>query len=379
MNKKKAGFIAIVSLIMVSLLLVLTHQLLRSVWIGSSFIRTMVDREKAEMLVLSGVQIAIAQLAISEVDKKEKDAQVPVQSTQSGTDKKDTPEQKFLRTVLPYMNRWQVFNIKEPFDGVNGQIKVCISCENGKININEAFDFENQKFKPEYEALLKGLEMKGKFKAGEIEKRLTEYLAARAKKLNDISELNKIAGFDNIDIFYSPPKIPQVKSEWKKDPAVPNIDLTIQDIFTIWTEKAEIEPLFFSDSLCAILGLRRPRADDDKVMEPKFKQVIDSFDKGWGNNWDANWKNIQVLYDEKPKFLSNILGIFSKQFEPTVYSVLSCGKVGQVEQRLLVIIKKVKKEQEKSSDNAAQQKEDKENVKNLNTKAPFKIVRAYWL
>ena len=388
--KKNNASVLIFTLLIVSLMVLLTEQLLRSVRVGSNFIRTMVDRERAEMLALSGVEMAIFQLLGKHEDEEEKKKRRAQESASAkkvgakGVKKELNDEQEFLQRVLPHLNRWQLFDLTEQQDGIDGRIKFCISCEHGKININEIYDFKKQVFKKEYEALLKGLEIPGKLKSGEILKHLEELLKKRKKKLDDISELSMLPGFETLDIFYKPPKPPNVISEFKKESAVSNVNLAVQDIFTIWTEKPEVDPLFFSDAFCAMLGLRRPRANDAQVLQEKFQTLIESFKKDWGKNWDQNWKFLQEIYDEKPKFLKNILGIFSKQFEPTVYSVLSCGKVGNVEQRLLVVIKKVDKEEEpekekgKAKQGAVKKQGDKGDKASKKQKT-FKIIRSYWL
>ncbi|MFH0898817.1 MAG: hypothetical protein V1855_04515 [bacterium] len=394
MIKKNNGFVVIVALMMVSLMILLTQQLLQNVTVSSVFIKTMVDRERAEMLALSGLEIAMFNLLGKQEGKKKKEGGAPVApatppapaaGSAKGTEKKKlTEEQRFLQRILPFLNRWREYTLTEKLDGVDGQIKICISCEHGKININEIFDFKKQEFKKEYAALLQGLEIKGKFKAGEILKRLEEFLTKRRKKLDDVSELSSIKGLGHLDIFYKPPKAGRVISERKKEPSAPNTDLTLQDIFTIWTDKAELDPLFFSDSLCAIFTLRRPRADDAKIMKDKFKNFIENFKKEWAGDWVANWKNLELFYEQTPKFLQNIKDVFSKQFEPTVYSVLSCGKVGQVEQYLLAIIKKVDKKQDEEKAQGKDEKASKGQAKpqgeeSSKPEKTFKIIRTYWL
>ena len=126
----------------------------------------------------------------------------------------------------------------------------------------------------------------------------------------------------------------------------------------------------FSDALCALFALRRPMANDAQIMKDRFKQVIDTFQPTWGLNWQDHWRFLQPMYDEKRKLVNGIEAIFSKQFGPTVYSVLSSGKVGDVEQQLLAIVKKVETQDPLVTKNKkdGQQKKDE-----------FKVVRAYWI
>jgi hypothetical protein len=205
-------------------------------------------------------------------------------------------------------------------------------------------------------------------------------LKKREKKLYDVSELLNISGLEGFyaDIFYDPPSIS------KKEGAPLNQNLAIQDLFTIWTDNAKIEPMLLTDSLCCILGIRRPRADDAKKYKERFKKVAMEFKDDWGKDWDANWKFLESIYDNKPKELSNIKDILVEKFDPKVYSVLSYAKVGQVEQRVLAVIKEIEIKRKKSktevqdataggSATERSQAEQKENKK------VFKIERIYWI
>lgn len=386
--KRNNGMVLIFCLMVLSVVIILTEQLIRSVVIGSNFTKTMITREHCEMLALGGINIAIAQLTFEqETDKKEE----AKKTTEGGSEKKEgqekePPIKKFVLNLISSLNRWQTFNLNPKIDGFSGQIKICISSEHGKININEAFDFKKQEFKKPFQAMLIGLSIPGKIPEGEFSKRLTEYFKKRNKKLYDVTELMDVPGFEHINAFYTPPKLPP------KGNGQPNADLALQDIFTLWTEDCKIDPMLLSDSLCAIFGVRRPRADDDRKLKEQFKKLASEFKDDWGKDWDANWKHLQEIYETKPKILQHIKEILSEKFSPKIYSVLSYAKVDQVEQQVLAIIKEV---EEKSSDQDKNKEpkaapEDKKPVENQQTPSSdkktgkknqkfFKIVRLYWL
>ncbi len=361
MNKKKAS-VLLFTLLILSVVTILTQQLFRSVWVGTFFNSRMIAKEQAQMLALGGVNLAISQLTLRKPTKKE------------SAEKKgeDWPIKDFLMRVWPNLNRWQTFVLDEKLDGIDGKIKICISCENGKININEAFDFQKLEFKDKFNLLLKGLHIKGKLAEGEILKRLTGFLKARKRKVDDVSELVNVPGFEHLDVFYKPPKIPKTKQK-----SEPNIDLALQDLFTIWTSDEKIELLFPTDSLCGVFGLRRPQADDAQLMKEKFKIAVGAFKKDWGANWENNWQFMQPIYGPKPKVLKDFNETLSKEFGPEVYSVLSCGEVGEVEQQLLVIIKQM--EQKSEQKESLPSREEKKEEKKENSRKKFKILRMYWL
>ena len=265
MNNKHFGSIVIICLLVLSVIVVFTEQLLRNVLIGSLFTKTMVDREHAEMLALGGIQVAIATLSISEKEERKDEQKDQDQEKKAGSDQAKKMRQ-LLSRLLPHLNRWRTFVLKEPVDGIDGEIKFCITSEHGKININEAFDFKKQEFKKEYQILLKGLEIPGKMAAGEMLKQITEFLKKRQKKLDDISELSLIPGFEQLNMFYEPPL---AASKKKKSEA--NSEIMLQDIFTIWSGHDTIEPLLFSDALCAVFGIRRPKQKRSKPAKQTKK------------------------------------------------------------------------------------------------------------
>ena len=381
---KRNGSVLIFSLVILSLITLLTQQLLHMVYVGSSFIQAMSDRERAEALVLGGVNIAIAQLTIVKDDQKDKKERSSL-SKKDEKEEKNPLEKKLLKRLLPHLNRWQTFNLKEQIDGIDGQVKICISSEQGKININEIFDFEKQAIKKEYNALLQGLEIKGTFKPGEMAKKILDYLTKRKRKLDDVTELYEIPGFNQLSIFYSPPS----EQTQEKEKFQANTALTLQDIFTTWSDNATIDPLMMSDSMLAMLGLRRPLARDAQTLKEPYKKFIDTFDLSWASNWISNWKKLEPFLGNNPKLLKNLNDIFSKEFGPKVYSVLSCGKVGNVEQRLLAVVIKEKKEEQKDKKEQqpehAQPEKDQEKSNEKNSKKKkeskehFRIVRVYWL
>jgi len=375
--KRPTGTVLIFSLMILSIIIILTEQLIRSVMVGSSFTKAMINREHSEMLALGGINLAIAQLTFDKDDEKNKtnaanqDTSKTSPGAESSSDKEKMPPiKKFVLNLISNLNRLQIFDLDAKIDGIFGQIKICITSEHGKININEAFDFKKQEFKKEYQLLLGSIEMHGKIPQGEFIKRITEFLKKRNKKLYDVTELIDVPGLEHLDAFYSPPKLNA------KGNSVPNDDVALQDIFTVWTDNEKIDPLLLSDSLCAILGLRRPRADDQNKQKDRFNKVAEAFEESWGKNWDENWKHLQGLYDNKPKVLNNIKDLL----------------VENVEQRLLAIIKEVEEKQPDDEKKetmeikvADKQTTENSQIQQSNEKADkkgkkiFKIVRLYWL
>lgn len=388
--KKNSASVLLFSLMIISIIIMMTEQMIRGVMVGAGFTKTMINREHAEMLALGGINIAIAQLTYEKDETaKEKDEAkvesgvVKPESELGGDGQKITSQQRFVFNLISNLNRWQTFELDPKIDGIAGTVKICITSEHGKININNAFDFKKQEFKKEFISLLGGLEIPGKLKPGEFFNKISEFLKNREKKLYDVSELLNVPGLEgfNADIFYEPP------SMHKKEGGELNQNLALQDIFTIWTENAKIDPLVFSDALCNILNIRRPHADDAKKYRERFKKVAMEFKDDWGKDWDTNWKHLEGIYDTKPKALSNIKDILVEKFNPKVYSVLSYGRVGHVEQRVLAVIKEIEiksrkiksSDQSEKSSSGGQSAQAASGSKQKPNRKVFRIERIYWL
>lgn len=389
--KKNNASVLLFSLMLISIIIIMTEQLIRGVMVGAGFTKTMINREHAEMLALGGINIAIAQLTYNK-DEKEKDKQktdpekpeLKIEETKSQGKEPLSSLQKFAFHLISNLNRWQTFELDSKIDGISGTIKICITSEHGKININNAFDFKKQEFKKEFALLLKQLEIPGKIAPGELFKKISEFLKNRSKKLYDVTELLNVPGLEdlNLNAFYEPPK------PYKRDGKQQNRSLAFQDLFTIWTDNDKIDPLLLSDALCCVLNIRRPEADDAQKYMDRFRQLAIEFKDDWGKDWDANWKHLQGIYDNKPQQLSNIKDILVEKFNPKVYSVLSYGRVGQVEQQLLAIIREVNVK-EKGKENKGQEAEKgstpeqtepgKTQQEKERERRTFKVERIYWL
>lgn len=385
MAKNSNGSILVFTLMIVMLVIAVSEQLIRTRIIGSAFSQTMLQKEQAKLLALSGINYARALLEV-DTEPSEKSPDEKEKSTDPEK-KEDTWQQKLLHKLLPHFHRWNTFELTEEEDGIEGTIKLCISPESGKININEAFDFKQGTFKKEYDSLLKGLAISGHLAPGKIYEALTEYLKGRKRKLDDISELCAIDALRTLDIFYDPPHMPT-----GKDPSEPNFTIKLADLFTTWGKNEQINPLFLSDSLCAVLSLRRPHADDALAKKEDFDTLISNFNDAGGEIGDEEWTAMQPLYEEKPKVLEEIKRLFSKQFGTPIYSVLSCGKIGDVEQRVLAILRQEKKklpeEKKTGKESATPSDKDKQDNKQddktsrdskKSSKIIYKVVKVYYL
>ena len=368
---KTPAFVLLFVVMMMAVVTMLTQQLLRGVMVGTMFDKTMIARERAEILALGGLQVAIALLT------QEKEVAKPGNAQDAQEKEKLDPEKdakKFLTKILPILNRWKIFKLQQKEDGLDGTLKICISCEEGKLNLNEIFDFKKGAFKTEFEPLIGVLQIDNKH---EVIKFLTEFLKKRNKKLDDLSELMTIPEFAKLDIFYNPPEFIDKKQK-EKDDKKKDRNIALFDLFTLEGEKSLMQPLLFSDGMCAVFGLHRPMAEDTVKMKDKFKVVIDQYKKEWGNDWVKTWEIVRPIFECQGALAPQFAKLFAQEFEPSLFSVLSLGIVDGVEQRILAIIKKVEKKKEETHD-VTDASKSLDNQKNKVPATEFKIIKVYWI
>ncbi len=325
------GYILVLTMMLISMAAIVATQLFHKSTVQMHFDQVMIEREKAKMLALGGIELAIGQLTIVETGTPQK-KEAP----------KDDPEKQFLKRVIPTLNRWQEFTLKENIDGIDGIVKIAICCEQGKLNLNQFFDFEQKKFKNEgkqtgdAKKILQ--EIFGSLKKFTGDKDLfgvfEKFLKQRQYKLNDITELLEIPEFQHVfalTVFYEPP----TKDSKRKRPVY------LTDLFTVWSDSDKLQPWVLSDSVCGMFNLKRAELQDSAKREKHITQMAKEF-KGFTQNVSQIWdKQLQPLYGKDFKGLSKtIQELLAGQFEPTVFSVLSYGQVGGITQRIFAIIEK---------------------------------------
>jgi hypothetical protein len=324
---QKKAFIFIYVLILSFLILSIGTYIFYKGIMLPPFSRLASRKTKSELVAMGVVQQCMAQLAYP-IKKQEK------QEKQAGVKEQSTPQQPTsffddLKTFFPGLNRSKSYVLQEQIEGIDAEVKLCITSEEGKININSLFDFKEKKINKdfpidEFSKALEKYQIKG-FKAF-----IEQFFKKRQKPLDDILELNneeyvKKAFGDNI--FYRPP-------EYDKETEKKVLYLT--DLFTVFTDSMLVNPFVLSDSFSIVLDFKRaiaqPEEERNKQIATIEKQKKESF------SWDADWKSIlQPLYQKPyPPFLVKLfesnpkMRIFSlfctvtvQGVQTTVYAVLS--------------------------------------------------------
>lgn len=350
----KEGYILILALSMLALVMVLVTGLFNRATPFVFFDSAVIKREKAKQLALSGLQIAMSQLQAHVEESQEKTA--VLNAAPKGPSIADQRKTKLFKSLVPTLNNWQKFPLTQEQDGIKGSIEICISCEQGKLDINELFDFKAKKFiqegKPKndmrkvMQSVFTKLEpyTKGKNLFGVFEK----FLKQRHSKLHEVTELLGIKEFQEVFAtrqFYEPSEKDKENIPRGKKRAV-----YLTDLFTIWSEEQTMSAWLLSDALCAVFGFKRAQADSLKVRKQIVEQAVEQKALA-STSFDAVWpKGPQVLYGKELGAVSpELKPLLTAQFEPDMFLVISRGTVGNISQKISAIIERREPEGDRST------------------------------
>jgi hypothetical protein len=348
-NNIRAGYIMIFTLLAVAAAMVVVTYVGHRASYYLPFSQMTVEREKAKALALGGVQIAIAQLSIPDEKKDSKPSDKSAAENTSSSAKatpnatadkaeKSSPEKEFLSRILPTLNRWQEFDLKEQNDDIDATIRICIMCEEGKINLNRIIDFKKHAFmgdeksgwKPAMQEICKAIDRVAK--TGDLFAGLEKIVKDVSIPFNDATELitRKEFNFFKDTLFYQPP------TEKKQD------TIYLTDIFTVWSSSEELEPWLFSDSMNALLGLPRVEVDDIKKRKEQTENWLKNFKEQ--SNWQQDWQKIlQPMYGKELRSLpKHIDSMLSTVFAPRYFSVRIHAQVGAITQMIYAILERNK-------------------------------------
>lgn len=364
-DRRQPGYILVFSMIFISTIVALSFIISNRSIFYTNYSKFFVNREKAKMLARSGLQIAMAQLAMNQnPDKGAKDtvSGSGAQQGKAGSDATKLWSEKeakdFIKTIWPNMYKWQEFKFKADKWAVDGSIRICIGAEEGKLNINYTYNFEEKKFvgqdkkdgdyKKLYENIFKKM---GSFVKAEKafesfenylkDKKLFEkVLKNRQNLIFDVTEFMRLDAFSGfIDrIFYSP--VEKITEKGKTTTTLATIYWT--DIFTISSGNNKINPWFISPSLKKLLGFK------DLQGAKKIENIANNYNENisFPADWDKIFEPIfGVKYANLPEWLRFALGT---KFEPKFFCVLAEGSFGGVTNRIFAIIERKKEKSGKS-------------------------------
>ncbi len=347
-NHTSSGYIMVFTLVMIALLTVLITFIVTRVQIYYPATLQAESTMRSRLLALGGVQVGMAQLADFATEKKQKEAD-PQQKKPNPDDK----DRQFLAKLLPRLNTWQTFDLKKNIDSVDGTIKIYIGSEEGKLDLNQLWDFKNNQLafekqenkKKLYAELFSRIDKRTGISDGFVS--LQKFIKERGYLINDVTELVLIKEYKKFaeHLFY------EQSVNQKKEPV-----LYLTDLFTIWTGNKKINPWLLSSGWQQIFDFKKN--EQKKDLEPILKEFKKTMQ--WKTAWDKIFfplygKNFSSL----PKDVDSIL---DTKFEPKIFSVLSYGTFGKTTDKLLAIIELVKTKEKDAAE-----------------KIEVKIRKLYWL
>jgi hypothetical protein len=342
MKTKESGYILVLTLLVISVLTILTTQVFYQSSANLTLMDTLIKREQAKILALSGIQLAIDRLSVHiEKDEKKVQESLSGDKKQSITSSVDNLYKELLNRVLPALNKWQTIELKETEDELDAKLNICICCENGKLNINKIYDFKKHQFinhgqlKNDYQKLMQELfkKMEVITEQKDVMQAFQKYLSDRTFPLNDTTEVLEIKDFGYLgdNVFYL------LDQKDKKE------KIYLTDLFTIWTDDKMLEPWLLSNSVQVLLGLNS-NLDDIQKRDQVVSDWVSRFKKNsdWSKDWDSILKPVY-----KRDFLAlpkDIVGFFATEFTAKVFSVISYGTVAGVTQKVYGILQLITKE-----------------------------------
>ncbi len=352
--KKQPGYIILLTLMILSISTIIVTQIFLQARLYNTFIPLSLEKERARQLAFSGVSVAIAQLSLQDTHFEKSSEKKGGVSEEKADPKKEAAEhaKALLKTLLTVQGRWQTFILKHENDGIDAQLSICITCENGKLNVNQLYDFEKHEFKKiahaSPEELFKQMGEPSKPLANNknMFEPIQEFLKKQKDPLVDVTQLLRGKALEDFKehLFYVPVQgltVDEGESKRIKEQERPP-RLFLADIFTVSTDSYRIIPWVLSPSLQLLLKIKPRAIANEKEFEKELEELVEKVtidSVSWQKDWDTYLKPIyKIDFQSLPKELVPFL---STKFEPRQFSVLCYGKVGRVTQKLLVLLERV--------------------------------------
>ncbi len=358
-RKAQHGYILLLTTFIIATCLLLISIVVSRVATYKQLTRSYTEKEIARLIARSGIDIAMSQLTIFIQDKQEekqatkKDVTQPNdQSKQEETEKKD--QESAADFILKNLNKWQTFDLEDKYEGLEATCEVYITSEQGKINLNNLYDFKEKKFRQlgtlDGKKVLEFLteRLKPIFDAEQKKVDLANLIEQAFQKNNGpLEDISQLAQGNNGIVIYN--RLFPSKEESDK--------ITFFELFTTSQAKG-IHPLVLTPSITLIAGFKKPGKDS---KEKPTNEQIDNIINKQINDWKAEWDNVLSKiygqnYDSIPE---TIKSLFANKFEPNLFFVVSYGKVGSVTEKVAALIEK--------------------NQTGTNKNEPFIIRKLYWL
>lgn len=355
MSVKQSGFVLILSMSVIALCVVMTSIVINRVNAYRRMSRLAVDTQRARMLALSGIDIAMSQLRVfvstkkSEEQKTTSEKKPEAQTGDSGStgkkeDEKNDDTKETAEFLIKKLGRSQKFEPTESTDGFDGELIVRIDSEEGKINLNKLYDFEKKRF-----VSRNPVEQAGGQTAVFDEKKFFAFVSEKLRTVFKLSKEINIGALlgrffetrgeplDDVTQLVLIPEFAPFADKLFVDPEQDNAP-ALTDLFTVSTD-TQVTPLLFSRTVQMLADLRQ--VDDKgekKISADALAKIIGAGSITWQNVWSPT---LSMFYaKEYGAIAPEMKSLFETRFEPTVFSVVSYGKTGSATYKIRAIIEK---------------------------------------
>jgi len=344
MTSNKKGYILILTFFFIALSVALITGVLKQAMNFQKNASLMRDKEKAKLLVLSGVQLALDQVSLIEEQQVAQEGARPSQPDEKAI---QVFLARWFSNVFPIINRWNAVSLTDQAFGVDGYIKYFISCEQGKIDLNNFANILEKESKQTAQQA-KSIDADGKTETLDSQdtsnvKSYTSVIDELVKKEFKVDLVATLKEAKNSIPLEDPTQLLKYKSfesaknslflPLNNDSANKKIPLTLMDLFTTLPSSGKLNPWFLSYSMARTLGLqRKPDAQVSDIIK-QFKPKVE-----WEKEWD---KTLAEFYGKQFKSIpKEITNMFSAECEATAFSVIVYAKVGPIIQRLYAILER---------------------------------------
>ena len=365
-TNKRPAFIMMVVLILMLFFATVAQRFSKQLLLTSALANGYANQERARMLAYSGLSYCLQELFRAEMllqQDAQTDKPTNAQEGQASQSRETQQLQSFFRALLTKLNLWQEIKLTSEVDGCRGTIKVCLMCEDGKININNIVDAEKKQLKSEYLVLLDRIEShQTDGQVLKLSQILHDFFAKRQwKLLEDPSELDLGIWFRK---FYLPPEPPPVADDTadkikleaiaaQQAVAAATSKIALTDLFTTFGATQGINLLLLTSGMCRVLGYGTPTYLADDVKATYLQQLQPKITSTLATQWPQNFKDIDHWLSQNnphPKTnngseaqkisLEKIQSLLSNEIEPKFLSVLCYGEFKKNKQTMLAIVER---------------------------------------
>lgn len=339
-----SGFILVFTILFLSASVLLISLVINRVMAYRQVSRHWVEREQARELARGGIDLAIAKLAnldaaqAKEADeKKAKTSGAPSKPRDTNTTE-EKPESKIIK-LLSLLNRWHRYPLTTALDGIDAELSIYITSEEGKINLVQVFDLTKKKIinEPSLDGN-KVLSIVDKALKRELKRRKIELppLAKQVEKTMTDAKLK----IDDVTQFFAEKALSSTVELFFPRPMTKTMTLT--DLFTVTGDTPFVTPILFSPSIAAVLGLTLPTQAVLDALSEEAKEALTSIERQKSIVWEHVWNNaLKELYNKEFNAIPEAMrALFGAKFEPKNFSVVSYAKVGDAEQMMVAILSK---------------------------------------